>query len=98
MLYLVMPLLRGGSLATLIGQGPLPAEQAARILEQVAGALDYAHEQGIIHRDLKPGNILLDSKGNAILTDFGVAKLFIETTRPQTGTILGTPAYIAPEV
>jgi serine/threonine-protein kinase len=66
MLYLVMPLLVGGNLGDLIRKGPLPTAQAARLLEQVAGALDYAHELGIIHRALKPANFLLDGRGNAI--------------------------------
>jgi serine/threonine-protein kinase len=71
LVYLVMELLSGGSLADLIRKGPLPPEGVSRILDQVASALDYAHRRGVIHRDLKPQNVLLDDEGNAHLTDFG---------------------------
>ncbi len=98
MVYLVMELVKGGSLADLIRRGSLPLEGARKTLEQVASALDYAHAQGIIHRDLKPQNVLLDSTGNAVLTDFGIAKLLNETTAlTQSGMAMGTPAYMPPE-
>jgi serine/threonine protein kinase len=98
--YLVMELLEGGSLSRLIHQGgPLPIARANRLLDQIAQALDYAHQRGIIHRDLKPDNVLLDKSGNAFLTDFGIAKLLNETTSlTRTGTMMGTPAYMAPEL
>ena len=98
MLYLVMELLSGGSLADRIRAGTLTWEDASRILDQIADAFDYAHSKGIIHRDLKPQNVLLDEAGNAYLSDFGIAKLLDETTGlTQSGTAMGTPAYMAPE-
>ncbi|MCC6972473.1 MAG: protein kinase [Anaerolineae bacterium] len=98
--YLVMELLEGGSLAhQLRHEGPLPAARASRMLDQVASALDYAHQMGIIHRDLKPDNVLLDRLQNAFLTDFGIAKLLNESTNiTRTGMMMGTPAYMAPEL
>ncbi len=95
--YLVMELQAGGSLATLIDQGPLDTARAATLIDQIASALDYAHRRGVIHRDLKPQNILLDTEGNAILTDFGIAKVLNTAGMTQTGMTVGTPTYMAPE-
>jgi len=96
--YLVMEFLRGGSLAGLIRKGTLTPEQCSAILDQVATALDYAHLRGIVHRDLKPQNVLLDEQGNAILTDFGIAKIAsVHTELTHKGSSLGTPEYMAPE-
>jgi len=97
-LYLVMELLTGGSLASVIKKGPMQPSEVSRILDQVASALDYAHQKGIIHRDLKPENILLDEVGNAFLSDFGLAKLLnASITLTQSGMAMGTPSYMSPE-
>ncbi|MGW8225073.1 MAG: serine/threonine-protein kinase, partial [Anaerolineales bacterium] len=96
--YLVMRLMKGGSLQDLITQGPLPLLQTAGLLDQVGSALSAAHRRGIIHRDLKPANILLDEEGNGYLSDFGIAKALGEQADlTVTGAILGTPAFITPE-
>jgi serine/threonine-protein kinase len=99
LLYLVMELKTGGSLASLIRGGSLPLGRVAKLLSQIASALDYAHENGIVHRDLKPQNVLLDAQQNAILTDFGIAKVQQAdmTALTMTGMAMGTPAYMAPE-
>jgi Tol biopolymer transport system component/predicted Ser/Thr protein kinase len=98
LVYLVMELLGGGSLAQRISQGPIPPKTIRRMLDQMAAALDYAHERAIVHRDLKPQNVLLDERGNVFLTDFGIAKLLNEVSSlTQTGAAMGTPPYMAPE-
>jgi protein kinase-like protein len=96
--FLVMEPVDGENLAQLIRrEAPLPADRAVAIARQIAEALSYAHEQGIVHRDVKPQNVLLDRTGRAKVTDFGIAKSS-EMTRTLTGTILGTPSFMAPEV
>ena len=96
--FLVMEPVDGENLAQLIRrEAPLPSDRAVAIARQIAEALSYAHEQGIVHRDVKPQNVLLDKTGRAKVTDFGIAKSS-EMTRTLTGTILGTPSFMAPEV
>ena len=96
--YFTMELVAGGSLAGQVAHSPLPSRRAAEVIRVVAGAVHYAHQQKVIHRDLKPGNILLDEAGQPHVTDFGLAKrLDAETTRTITGTVIGTPGYLAPE-
>jgi peptide/nickel transport system substrate-binding protein len=99
-LCLVMKLLPGGSLGDRIVAGPLPWDEVVKLTRQVAAALDYAHERGLVHRDIKPENVLLDDEGNAVLGDFGLVRA-LESGRLTTslsGGVLGTPAYLAPEV
>jgi serine/threonine protein kinase len=95
--YLVMPYMQMGTLRQRLRKGPLKPEDGAHIIEQMASALQYAHEGGVIHRDVKPSNILIDDKGNAWLSDFGTAYVY-EATAQLTGSgLIGTPHYMAPE-
>ncbi len=96
--YFSMALVEGTSLAAMLAEGPLPPREAAKILKQVAEAVEYAHGTGVIHRDLKPANVLIDKHGNARVTDFGLAKR-VQNVSDLTGTgqILGTPIYMPPE-
>jgi tetratricopeptide (TPR) repeat protein/serine/threonine protein kinase len=97
--FVVMAYVEGKSLADRLAGGQrLPDDQAVRLISQVAEGLAAVHEQGIIHRDLKPANILLDAAGQAILTDFGLARPVENVERlTAEGTLLGTPGYMAPE-
>src|SRR5258708_25315414 len=97
--YRVMPYIDHGTRRERLLQGPLSLEETGVILEQIAGALQFAHDQGIIHRDVKPSNILLRDNHYAYLADFGLAKSLEEgSTITQTGNLLGTPEYMAPEL
>ncbi len=96
--YLVMRFMEGGALEDLLANGPIDPERTARIARQIAPALDYAHRQGVLHRDLKPSNILLDANGDAYLTDFGIARILGQQTKPLTTSgVVGTPSYMSPE-
>jgi serine/threonine-protein kinase len=95
--YLVMPLLQVGSLADKLQQGPLTPSEGGMLMDQLGGALGFAHEQGVIHRDVKPSNVLMDEKGNALLADFGLARIHDASVSLTGSALLGTPAYMSPE-
>jgi WD40 repeat protein/serine/threonine protein kinase len=97
--YMVMRLLRGGSLKDALRQGPFDLESAALLLDQVTSALAAAHQHNVIHRDIKPANILLDEDNNAYLADFGIARAvgFLGTEITQAESIIGSPDYLSPE-
>jgi WD40 repeat protein len=97
--YIALEYVDGGSLARQLTGTPWPGRRAAELVQTLARAIDHAHGQGIVHRDLTPANVLLTRAGLPKITDFGLAKVLVGggPTLTQTGAILGTPSYMAPE-
>ena len=96
--YFTMGYVEGPSLAAELAKGPLAPRAAAALVQTVAEAVEYAHQQGVIHRDLKPANILLDRTGRPRVTDFGLAKrISSDSNLTVSGQVLGTPSFMPPE-
>ncbi len=100
--YLALELVEGGTLADRLEGNPWNVRRAAQLVEQVARAVHFAHEHGVVHRDLKPNNLLVSADGNppeVKIADFGLARVFRDQPggHTQTGALLGTPSYMAPE-
>ena len=96
--FIVFELIEGDNVKELVERGgPLPVRRALELGLEVAQALAFAHGQGLVHRDVKPQNVLLNDEGHAKVTDFGIARSFDTLSNTQTGTVLGTSHYIAPE-
>jgi len=96
--YMVMEFIDGPTLKTRLSEAPLLQEEAVRIGALIADALDYAHRRGMVHRDVKPANIMFMPDGQPVLTDFGIAKMLTLSGLTASGAMVGTPAYMAPEV
>ncbi|MFQ5923896.1 MAG: serine/threonine-protein kinase, partial [Anaerolineales bacterium] len=95
--YLVMPFLKVGTLTNRLLEGPVSPRYGALLVQQISEALQYSHDGGVLHRDVKPSNILLDEQGNALLSDFGLARMQ-EAHASVTGSMMvGTPAFMSPE-
>jgi len=96
--FFTMDLVDGPPLSQVIREGKLTLRESLELLEKVARAVHYAHQQGIIHRDLKPRNILVDSRGEPLVTDFGLAKdLETDFSLSISSAVMGTPSYMSPE-
>ncbi len=97
-LFLSMRLVTGQTLLDLLRDGELDAERSLKLLDQVTGALDFAHEADLVHRDVKPQNVLIGEGDHAYLADFGLTRGSTDTTVASTGPMLGSVAYVAPEI
>lgn len=96
--YLVMELVPGESLSSILErEKTLPEQQVISIIAQTALALDAAHREGLVHRDIKPGNLLITPEGSVKITDFGIARVANQVSLTQTGQVMGTVQYLAPE-
>ncbi|MGI5206990.1 protein kinase domain-containing protein [Spirillospora sp. CA-108201] len=95
--WIVMELVLAPSLQDILERGTMEHRRVADIGLQMLGALQHAHQKGILHRDVKPSNVLVTDAGRVVLTDFGIAQMEGDSTLTQTGLVMGSPAYIAPE-
>jgi len=96
--YITSAYIEGRTLESVIDNDPTDFRRAAEVVRHLAEALDYAHGMGVVHRDVKPSNVMIDERGEAMLMDFGLARLEqSEEKLTQDGTLMGTPAYMAPE-
>jgi tRNA A-37 threonylcarbamoyl transferase component Bud32 len=96
--WYAMKYLEGRSLEDLLRErGSFSVDETLEVLEQVADALDYAHEHKVIHRDIKPANVMLDNRNRVIVTDFGIAKALSEGKLTATDSVIGTPYFMSPE-
>ena len=96
--YIVMSFVQGGTLADLLKTRRMSLPEIRRMMTQIGDALGYAHMRGMIHRDVKPSNVLIDERGNCLLTDFGLARMTEASVHlTSSGAIMGTPAYMSPE-
>jgi len=97
--FIAMRYVDGPSLdKKLVERGSLPWDEALPLAEQIAEALQYAHNRNLVHRDIKPQNILVSENEGALLTDFGLVKAMTSSGMTRTGSFLGTPSYMAPEI
>ena len=97
--FIIMERIEGKLLSDLISSGPLPADEAARIVTGILTALEYSHRAGVVHRDIKPGNVMVTPNGQVKVMDFGIARAISESAAnvAQTSAVLGTASYFSPE-